>query len=457
MLYVLEQRAVNAYSTSMNIWPTFRSLVRPGRLLCLLLALSLCLPTLSEAATKQRKKAAGKSAAAAVAGSAAAAAAAAAAGKPAATDKAPTNSSSPENLTGPQAEAAAAYARGDYATAHQLWQQLADKSDPRAMNNLGILYDKGQGVPQDPSLAAFWFLHSATAEHPAGMSNLGRLLEQGRGLPKDLAQAGKWFRKAADKGLAEAQYNLAQMYENGQGFDKNDREAAAWYSRAAAQNQVDAQWRLGQMYREGRGVNKNATRAVLLLYGASMEGKPEAIDALEEMANDPQFRSVAAPSRPNPALLFGLPLEHTTRTALRATLSAAKVPAVREDDAYICDVYDVRSAIPGATEMAACYGPALSPASAPTAGQAGQVGGQALGFVKIDYPSPDKAQAEKISTMLGNMLVERFGPPSAAEGQASALWNLGKVIVATQYSAATQETGLMYMVPRVYHFTRQKP
>lgn len=445
----LEECLANAYTRYMKCCSS---------VICLLLALLLCLPATADAA-KQRKKA-GKSGAAAgtavlggaaaLGGTAALGGAAALGGSAAAKNSTAAAPTSPETLTGPQAEAAAAYARGDYATALQLWQQLAETSDPRAMNNLGVLYDKGQGVPQDPALAAFWFLHSATAEHPAGMSNLGRLLEQGRGLPKDLAQAGKWFRKAADKGLAEAQYNLALLYENGQGFDKNDREAAAWYSRAAAQNQVDAQWRLGQMYREGRGVNKNATRAVLLLYGASMEGKPEAIDALEAMANDPQFRSVAAPSRANPAVLFGLPLEHTTRSALRATLSAAKVLPVREDDAYICDVYDVRRAIPGATEMAACYGPALPQAS-------GLSGGQALGFVKIDYPSPDKGQAEKISTMLGNMLVERFGPPSAAEGQGSALWNLGKVIVATQYSAATQETGLMYMVPRVYHLTRQKP
>lgn len=346
-----------------------------------------------------------------------------------------------EQISGPQAEAAAAYAAGDYAKAHTLWQSLAEKADARAMYNLGVLYDKGQGVTEDPSLAAFWFLKSAEAGHAAGMSNLGRLLEQGRGLTRDLAQAAQWFRKAADKGLAEAQYNLAVLYERGLGLEKSDREAAAWYSRAAAQNQTEAQGRLGQMYREGRGVNKNATRAVLLLYGASMDGNSEAIRALEEMAVDPAFKSKAAPSRLSPAVLFGLPLEHATRDAVRQAMAASKVPAVREDAAFICDVYDVRSAIPGATEMAACYGP-----GAP----------QPLGFVKIDYPSPDKQQTEKVTAMLTSMLVDRFGPPAATEGQGAALWNLGTVIVAVQHSPATKETGLMYMVPRVYHLTRYK-
>lgn len=405
--------------------------------LCILLLCILVLPAAVQAAGKKKAASTGAAVAGAVAGSPATGAA-----TPKGKEKSsPANAPISAEDSAKQAEAAAAYARGDYTAAHAIWQQLAEKSDPRAMNNLGILYDKGQGVPEDPALAAFWFLHSATAEHPAGMSNLGRLLEQGRGLPKDLAQAAKWFRKAADKGLAEAQYNLAVLYESGKGLEKSDREAAAWYSRAAAQNQVDAQWRLGQMYREGRGVNKNATRAVLLLYGASMEGKNEAMNALEEMAADPQFKGLAAPSKANPAVLFGLPLEHSTRTALREVLAKAKVPVVREDNNYICDVYNVRTAIPGATEMAACYGPG-SP--------------QLLGFVKIDYPSPDKEQAEKISSMLGTMLIDRFGPPSAAEGEGSALWNLGKVIVATQYSPATRETGLMYMVPRVYHLTRKK-
>lgn len=347
--------------------------------------------------------------------------------------------SPPEVLSGPQAEAAAAYAAGDYAKAHALWQNLADKADPRAMYNLGVLYDKGQGVSEDPTLAAFWFLKSAEAGHAAGMSNLGRLLEQGRGLSRNPTQAASWFRKAADKGLAEAQYNLAVLYERGLGVEKSDREAAAWYSRAAAQSQTEAQGRLGQMYREGRGVSKNATRAVLLLYGASMDGNGEAIRALEEMAVDPEIKGKAAPSRLNPAVLFGLPLEHTTRDAVRQTMAAAKVPAVREDAAFICDVYNVRAAIPGATEMAACYGPGVP---------------QPLGFVKIDYPSPDKQHTEKVTAMLTTMLVDRFGPPSATEAHDAALWNLGKVIVAVQHSPATKETGLMYMVPRVYHLTR---
>ena len=337
-------------------------------------------------------------------------------------------------------EAAAVYAAGDFAKARLLWIALADKGDARAMNNLGVLYDKGQGVAENPQEAAQWFQKAAVGGHGPGMSNYGRMLEQGRGVPRDVAEAARWFRQAADKDVADAQYNLAVLYERGEGVSQSDKDAAAWYSRAAANQQTNAVARLGQFYRDGRGVSKNATRAVLLLYGAAMEGHEAAVRDLEALAVE-ERKGKAAPR----AALFGIDMDKATRGSLRAALSKAKVPVTREDNAFICDVYDVRQAIPGATEMAACYGPV--PAGGPA-----DVAAQPLGFVKIDYPAPDKKQAGRIRSMAEG----RFGKPSAGEGADGVLWNLGQVVVATQYVADSKQVGLMYMVPRVYHLTRHQ-
>ena len=46
-------------------------------------------------------------------------------------------------------EGLAALARGDYATALRAWQPLAEQGDARAQFNLGLMYRKGEGVPQD--------------------------------------------------------------------------------------------------------------------------------------------------------------------------------------------------------------------------------------------------------------------------------------------------------------------
>ena len=39
--------------------------------------------------------------------------------------------------------------RGDYATASREFRKLAEQGDAVAQYNLGLLYVKGQGVPQD--------------------------------------------------------------------------------------------------------------------------------------------------------------------------------------------------------------------------------------------------------------------------------------------------------------------
>ena len=343
-------------------------------------------------------------------------------------EEVPDRDPAPALPEGAAGDAARAYARGDCLTARDIWQKLAERGDAQAMNNLGVLYDRGQGVEPDTGRALYWFAQSAKAGHPSGMSNYGRMLEQGRGMPANPGEAARWFDLAARQGQPEAQYNLGLLYERGRGVPQDEKAAAAWYSRAAAQQQTEAMARLGHFYRAGQGVEKNSARAALLLYAAAMNGDDGAVRELEEMAQE-------GPVRPA-AVLFGQQLDNTDRAAMRAALKKSGTPASRESDGFICDLYDVRRVVPGAEQMAACYGPG---AAAP------------LGFLKIDYAVPDKATAGRILLMVE----ERFGTPSAGEGDDARLWNLGSVVVATQYAPTHRQMSLMYMVPRVYHLTRR--
>ena len=80
-------------------------------------------------------------------------------------------------VAGPWEDANAAADRGDYATALRLLHPLADQGDSSAQNSLGVMYAKGQGVPQN------------------------------------YAEALKWYRLSADQGNYFAQYNLAAFYQ----------------------------------------------------------------------------------------------------------------------------------------------------------------------------------------------------------------------------------------------------
>jgi TPR repeat protein len=101
-------------------------------------------------------------------------------------------------------DAAAAYKKGDYATALELIRPLAEEGNIAAQFNLGIMYQ---------------FSHGVAADNEAAVS---------------------WYRKAAEQGLAEAQYNLGVMYANGEGVPQDYSAAHMWFNLAAARRNKNA-------------------------------------------------------------------------------------------------------------------------------------------------------------------------------------------------------------------------
>jgi TPR repeat protein len=115
-----------------------------------------------------------------------------------------------QNVFGPTQyeKAEAAYKKGDYATAMQLWRPLADHGDAMAQFNVGWLYEAGWGVPRNYAEAAKWYRLSADQKNAVAQSNLARMYLEGRGVPKDEARALRLYCRAADAGEPEAQAYL---------------------------------------------------------------------------------------------------------------------------------------------------------------------------------------------------------------------------------------------------------
>ncbi len=67
--------------------------------------------------------------------------------------------------------AAAAWERGDYAAAFDIWQALAERGDQNAQIGLVNLYTYGRGVPRDYGTAYMWLL-IASAGDPAGFERI---------------------------------------------------------------------------------------------------------------------------------------------------------------------------------------------------------------------------------------------------------------------------------------------
>ncbi|MDZ4736787.1 MAG: tetratricopeptide repeat protein [Rhodospirillaceae bacterium] len=79
---------------------------------------------------------------------------------------------------------------------------LAGQGFDEAQFNLGLIYDTGQGVPQDYNEALDWYLPAAEAGFVPAQFNLGNMYYYGWGVPQDHAQAAYWHRIAAENGHA---------------------------------------------------------------------------------------------------------------------------------------------------------------------------------------------------------------------------------------------------------------
>ena len=126
-----------------------------------------------------------------------------------------------------------AHDREDYATALREWQPLAEQGDALAQYQVGMLYHKGRGVPQDDRQARKWYAKAAAQGQPKAQFSLGTLYFNGEGGSKDYQQALRWFRLAAHQGEALAQTKLAIMYDDGNGMPKDKVQAYKWLSLAA--------------------------------------------------------------------------------------------------------------------------------------------------------------------------------------------------------------------------------
>ena len=70
---------------------------------------------------------------------------------------------------------------------------------------------------------------------------LGYVYARGDGVPEDDAEAVRWYRLAAEQGYAIAQNNLGFMYRDGYGVPEDHVLAYMWYNLAAAQGHERAQ------------------------------------------------------------------------------------------------------------------------------------------------------------------------------------------------------------------------
>ena len=226
---------------------------------------------------------------------------------------------------------AAAYRAGKFEEAVRFWTPLAQEGIPAAEYNLGVLYEKGQGVPQDLAKAASFYRKAADQGVTTAQLALGRLNAGGRGMPKDYIESYKWLslailsttdseqRKAVTdlrdmltklmspaqltearklvamwKPVPPSQYDpetisnnqtsphvdagvTRQLVAGIAAYNAGDYKGAStiWTSLANSGDR-EAQNNLGQLYSQGLGVHRDYTLAAEWFQKAADQGMPEA-------------------------------------------------------------------------------------------------------------------------------------------------------------------------------------
>jgi len=152
----------------------------------------------------------------------------------------------------------------DYARAADLYRRVVE-DNPSVQWRLGVMYDLGQGVPENPQEAVRLFRRAAGEGDPNATASLAVMYANGRGVAADYAQAMRHYRRAADLGSGAGFLGVGMLYHYGLGVARSASEAAAWYLAAHAMRDARARELLAMLGLDRGAAEQAASRANQLL------------------------------------------------------------------------------------------------------------------------------------------------------------------------------------------------
>jgi len=162
-------------------------------------------------------------------------------------------------------------------------------SDGADCNRLGVLSSQGgsqgasgQAPARDPEEAARFFQRACDLGNAAGCNNLGLAFERGQGVPQDFERAFTLFERACGGGFAEGCNNQGALVEHGQGVPVNLGDAQRLYAQACNHGAPLGCSNLGVLYAEGRGVAADPAQAMQLFSDACSAGSSVGCNNLVE-------------------------------------------------------------------------------------------------------------------------------------------------------------------------------
>ncbi len=123
------------------------------------------------------------------------------------------------------------------AAAHQERDPLKDslRTETAPASAVAAAQAPGAQTPaQNEAAALSWFLRAASLGNAGAEFNLGLMYQRGEGVPQDGAIALRWLLMSAGQGDADAELELGEMYAKGSGAPRNNAEARKWLDLVAS-------------------------------------------------------------------------------------------------------------------------------------------------------------------------------------------------------------------------------
>jgi TPR repeat protein len=113
--------------------------------------------------------------------------------------------------------------------------RLANLGDLKSQAQLGLMYSKGLGVPQDYYEAAKWYYRAADRGDPQAQFALGMMYNKGQGVRRDYVLAEMWLNLSASKIVGDDRDFVARTRDavaskmTAEQLAAAQRLALAWY------------------------------------------------------------------------------------------------------------------------------------------------------------------------------------------------------------------------------------
>lgn len=163
--------------------------------------------------------------------------------------------------------------------AFNLFEKSMKLGHLKSMNNLALMYEKGEGVEKNIEKSLELYFKAIKLGNVDALNNLGHYYFS---LEK-YEDALSLYLKAISLGDSPALNNLAIMYFQGKGVDKDINLGIELYKKAVALKNTTAMNNLGKIYLFGEGVDVDLQKAKVLYQESARLGDSEAIISLIEI------------------------------------------------------------------------------------------------------------------------------------------------------------------------------